>query len=331
LNLFLVFRVPNTLKQVESSAKTTTHVSKTSESWLPVPTPVPISSSRSFSELMKSEETLSAKVAQLHALLEQQQQALSSKDYELRALKMEVANGQEQLSKTQRTWEAKSEALMSQQVEKYQDLNDRYLVVLTRARSCEAKLEELFIDPLTLEPFETRVADKSEAEIALQQQRTILSLVEDHAKKDSNLIEQYQRETEQLLRRTLEEISVEQSNTQIDDIIAAVRIRVPTPSDQELKQVELSVPMLISESLVQDQADEEEESDLDWSIATTDELDQSRTTDQPIAIPNMLTYVPSTELDPMGEAWYPNSSEVTDGNESNVEDSFFNESVDESN
>ena len=314
--------VPAALKHAEATSKATTTQAKTVDMWAPLPTPVPMSSSRSFSELMKSEENLSSRVAQLQALVEQQQQALAVKDSEIRSLKSEVVNGQEMIAKTHRSWESKSEALLSQQQEKYQDLNDRYLVLLSRTRACESKLEEMFIDPLTLQPFHAKVAEQTQAESALQRQRTILSIIEEHQHKEDTHIIEIQKETEANLRRAVEELAPKLA---VHELIAAARDRGHV-TDLQLRQVELSIPsLIIDERPVAEDDDESAEvaSDLDWSIMSADE---SGTSQLDSVEQNIVEHVFSPSFHAMEDDNNPSGLD-----DSSFDDDFFNESVIEEN
>ena len=217
---------------------------------------------------MKSEKQLSAKLAQLQALCEKHQRSLAEKDAEIKILKSEVVVGQEQVAKVHRSWEAKTEAVLSQQQEKYQDLNERYLTVLTRARACETKLEELLVDPLTLKPFDR--SDQTR-ESSVQQQRTLMALIEEHQQKESVAQLEYQKATERMLRQAAEELCDNDPTT--DDLLSLAREGLSSHSlSAELRQIELSIPNLIeSTSSVSDLTYEEADSDLDWSVMTSDE------------------------------------------------------------
>ena len=320
-------RVPTALKNADTLSKAATTQGKPIDSWALLP--VPMSSSRSFSELMKSEEHLSSKVSQLQVLVEQQQQSLSAKDCEIRALKAEVASGQEMIAKTHRSLESKSESLLAQQHEKYQDLNERYLELLSRARLCESKLEELLIDPLTLQPFKSRVSVQAEAENTLQRHRTILTIIEEHQNKEDTHILELQQETANILRRAVEELAPPSSSAAAD-LIASARHRSSRFTEQQLRQVEMSIPTLILDDHAahDDDNNEDDETsatsdrDLDWSINTTDES----ISPPPSEDIEQMTYY--AELPPSMRPTEPHPP--TPGlDESNFDDDFFNESISE--
>jgi hypothetical protein len=283
---------------------------------------------------MKSEESLQLKLNQLQALVDQQQRTLSEREYEIKQLRLEVLNGQEQVAKVHRSWEAKSEALLSQQLEKYKDLNDRYLQVLTRARSCESKLEELFVDPLSLQPFEMSSTQRSEAETGLNQQLSILDLIEEHQRKEDSLIERNQLHTEQLLAQTLKEIG-KSHEIDVSDLLASIRTSLPAHTEEELKKIELSVPNLFIEtrSSHQQQETDDETENLDWSIATTDDVPEDSMS--PSSENQSMPHFEIDSLNPLESVpWRtetPRSqNEEEEGFESGADDSFFNESFHES-
>lgn len=284
--------------------------------------------------MMKSEESLQLKLNQLQALVDQQQRTLSEREYEIKQLRLEVLNGQEQVAKVHRSWEAKSEALLSQQLEKYKDLNDRYLQVLTRARSCESKLEELFVDPLSLQPFEMSSTQRSEAETGLNQQLSILDLIEEHQRKEDSLIERNQLHTEQLLAQTLKEIG-KSHEIDVSDLLASIRTSLPAHTEEELKKIELSVPNLFIEtrSSHQQQETDDETENLDWSIATTDDVPEDSMS--PSSENQSMPHFEIDSLNPLESVpWRtetPRSqNEEEEGFESGADDSFFNESFHES-
>lgn len=281
---------------------------------------------------MKSEELLSTKVAQLQALVEKQQQEITKKDAEIRLLKSEVEETQEKVAKTHQSWEAKSEALLAQQHEKYQDLNDRYLVVLTRARSCESKLEEMFIDPLTLEPFAQRVAETEEASAATSRQRTILSLVEEHQNKENIDELQSKRDLESLLHSAVEKLKI----SSIDATVAAARVNASNLSESHLKAIELSIPSLLSlQNLgakdAREEKDEDSNSDLDWSTASTvDDMDASIISrDSYSAIPIDLSFSLDHTESPEREKSAPSSWHIDPTLSDDPDDEFFNQSISE--
>jgi hypothetical protein len=262
---------------------------------------------------MKSEELLSSKVAQLQALCEKQQRMLSEKDIEIKTLKNDVAIGQDQITKVHRSWEAKIEAVLAQQQEKYQDLNDRYLAVLTRARSCETKLEEMFVDPLTLKPFER--TDQNRDSTA-QQQRTLMYLIEEHQQRESLANLEYQKATERMLKQAVEELC---GNAQTsDELISSARYALSEHNlGAELRQLELSIPNLIESSTTQaNLAYDDAESELDWSVMTTD--------DDSVASPLR----PTSTLPTHGRMVLPRFGESGDDSDEvqDDEDHFFNDS-----
>lgn len=300
---------------------------KSSENWLPLPTPVPISSSRSFSELIKSEDLLNSKVVQLQALLEKQQEELSKKEAEIRMIRSELDDAQAQVTKTHQSWEAKSEALLAQQNEKYQDLNDRYLVVLTRARSCEAKLEEMFIDPLTLQPFERRVAEQEEADTAVERQRTLLTLVEEHQSKENIDTLQSQRDLEHLLRSAL--IGLSSTEIDADALVATARAQSYLHTETSLKQLEISIPSLLSEpsSDVMEREVDSSIADLDWSVMTTEEPEVVQESSNSYLETSLLETSPLTPVKFSSE---PTTWQIDPNISDDPDDDFFNQSVDES-
>lgn len=323
-NLIPLYSVPASVKHTDSSSKATSASSKASDTWLPLPTPVPISSSRSFSELIKSEELLSSKVSQLQALLEKQQEEMAKKDSALRMMQAELEETQDQVTRTHQSWEAKCEALLSQQHEKYQDLNDRYLVVLTRARSCESKLEEMFIDPLTLQPFDRRISEQEIAETAVARQRTLLTLVEEHQSKENIDSIQSQRDLENLLRSAVN--GLQTTDSDVDVLIASARTQSFLHSENSLKQLELSIPNLLSDASTEAHGVDMDSSvsDLDWSVVTTDE--PGSPTRGPDDIEQALNF-DSDEYLPSTSTSHSASWQIDPEMSDDPDDAFFDKSI----
>lgn len=274
--------------------------------------------------MIKSEDLLSSKVAQLQALLDKQQEEMSKKDLAMRMMQAELEEAQEQVTRTHQSWEAKCEALLSQQHEKYQDLNDRYLVVLTRARSCESKLEEMFIDPLTLQPFERRVAEQEMAETAVARQRTLLSLVEEHQSKENIDSIQSQRDLENLLRSAVHGLNSNDSD--VDVLIASARTQSYIHTENSLKQLELSIPNLLSDASAESHGVDMDSSvsDLDWSVVTTDEPGSPAHASN--GFEQALDFAPA-EYSPSKTTSQASTWQIDPDMSDDPDDDFFNQSV----
>lgn len=219
------------------------------------------------------------------------------------------------------SWESKSEALLAQQNEKYQDLNDRYLAVLTRARNCEAKLEELLVDPLTLEPFDRTVAERAKAEEQLHQQLALLKLIEDHQRNEDTVSQELKQATERMLKESVSEFVEEASSA--DDLVYFARTGLANVNlDPLLREVELTVPMLpaVSREIDADTIQDEENTDLDWSIMTSEadtDLRPKRSSMVHVASPAKMDSSHTTLA----------TTTILEESTDDADDSFFDDSV----
>lgn len=245
----------------------------------------------------------------------------------MRMMQAELEEAQELVTKTHQSWEAKCEALLAQQHEKYQDLNDRYLVVLTRARSCESKLEEMFIDPLTLQPFERRVAEQESAEVAVSQQRSLLALVEEQQSKENIDAIQSQKDLENFLRSAVAGLS--SPETDVDSLIASARGQTFLHNENSLKQLELSIPNLLSEHNTETHTRDVDSSvsDLDWSVMTTDEPGSPAHGAESIEESSLFD---NTQYSPPRASSTTASWQIDPEMSDDPDDAFFDQSIDES-